>query len=135
MLARRGLPAAFNWQDIGTSRWQLVIESQTSKRASLLSKCSVEIENRIEGEMNHVTIVLNVMYLITGKCLRIVYLDQCVAAPTRSVSLDVTHARLDSTPITALCERLKRTDQASSNSDLLTAPRYSNRCIYSWPMT
>jgi hypothetical protein len=29
MLARRGLPATFNWQDIGTSRWQLVIERYT----------------------------------------------------------------------------------------------------------
>jgi hypothetical protein len=26
MLARRRSPAAFNWQDFGTSRWQLMIE-------------------------------------------------------------------------------------------------------------
>jgi hypothetical protein len=42
-----------------------------------------------------------------GKRLRIVYLDQCIAAPSRSIRLDVTHARLDTTKIAALCKRLK----------------------------
>src|SRR6516164_7205881 len=54
-----------------------------------------------------VALILSVMCLITGKRLRIVYLDQCVAAPSRSIRLDVTHARLDATEIAALFERLK----------------------------
>jgi hypothetical protein len=72
-----------------------------------LGECLVEIKYRFERDPYQVAIVLGVMRLIAGKRLRVVYLDQYIAAPSRSIGLDVTHAVLNSTPIAALRERLK----------------------------
>src|SRR5262245_647130 len=76
-------------------------------RRSLLSEGRVEIEHGLEGDPHQVTVVLRVMHLITGERLGIVDFDQSIAAPSRSIRLDMTHALIDATPIAILCKRLE----------------------------
>ena len=52
------------------------------------------------------TVILVVVELITGECRGIVDLEQDIAAPTRSVTLDVTHTGLDPAEIAGPGERL-----------------------------
>src|SRR5437763_6926890 len=53
------------------------------------------------------TVVQAVVKLITGKGFGVVDLDQGIAAPRRSIRLNVTYTCFNSSPITTSCERLE----------------------------
>src|SRR5438067_186785 len=53
------------------------------------------------------TVIQAVVKLITGKGFGVVDLDQGIAAPRRSVRLNMTYTCFNSSPITTSCERLE----------------------------
>jgi len=72
---------------------------QPSHFPNALCQGGVEVEERLESYVRHMTIIHRVMQLVTAKGFGIVHLEQYIAAPRGSISLDVTDAGFRTTPI------------------------------------